>query len=135
MAAALNIALVAFVILNVTKASFNGAYSVCYSFDGEEVQDVSDMQIISSLWAYKCETRIRLSHTRAFRVLLISTGDIELCPCPKCFACDKVIRKNKRFADCCICAETLHLKCVFDKMVIDQEKFIVNSVYMKSNKV
>jgi hypothetical protein len=27
------------------------------------------------------------------------------------------------------------LKCVFDKMVIDQEKFIVNSVYMKSNKV
>ena len=58
-----------------------------------------------------------------YRVLLILPGDIELCPCPKCFACDKVIRKNQRFADCCICAETLHLKCVFDKMVIDQEKF------------
>ena len=64
MAAALKLALITFIIFNVKKASFTAANSVCYSFHGEEVQDVPDMRIISSLWIYKSQKGICLSHTR-----------------------------------------------------------------------
>ena len=120
---ALKLALITFIIFNVKKASFTAANSVCYSFHGEEVQDVPDMRIISSLWICKSEKGICLSHKRALSVLLILAGDVELCPGPKCFVCAKIIRKNQRSTDCCNCGKALHLKCAFDKMVSDQDKF------------
>ena len=105
MAAALKLALITFIIFNVKKASFTAANSVCYSFHGDEVQDVPDLRIISSLWIYKSQKGICLSHTRALSVLLILAGDVELCPGPKCFVCAKIIRKNQRSTDCCNCAK------------------------------
>ena len=116
MAAALKLALITFII-------FTAGNSVCYSFHGKEVQDVPDMRIISSLWIYKSEKGICLSHTRALSVLLILAGVVELCPGPKFFVCAKIIRKNQRSTDCCNCDKALHLKCAFDKMVSDQDKF------------
>ena len=55
MAVAINIALLIFIFLNVKKQSFAGSNSVCYSFNDEEVLDVHNSRITSSLWVYKQE--------------------------------------------------------------------------------
>ena len=44
-----------------------------------------------------------------------------------CFGCEKTIRKNQNAQNCYSCGKLLHLKCLFDKFVEDEERlFCVN---------
>ena len=113
MAAALNIALLIFVLSNVKKQSLAGSNWVCYSFNGEEVTDSCNSRITTSLWVYKRERGIRLcQHPHSgLSLLLILAGDVELWtgPSVKCFTCNKTIRKNKSLEKCFHCERNCHL--------------------------
>ena len=118
MAVAINIALLIFIFLNVKKQSFAGSNSVCYSFNDEEVLDVHNSRITSSLWVYKQERCIYFGQKSysGLSLLLILAGDVELCPGPsvKCVSCNKTIRKNQSSETCCLCESRCHLKCLVD---------------------
>ena len=118
MAVAINIALLIFIFSNVKKQSFAGSNSVCYSFNDEEVLDVHNSHITSSLWVYKQERCIYFGQKSysGLSLLLILAGDVELCPGPsvKCVSCNKTIRKNQSSETCCLCESRCHLKCLVD---------------------
>ena len=116
----------------VKKPSYISANSVCYSFYGEEALDTISLNIASSIWQYKLDNycySLRPKH--ALKILLIISGDIELCPgpCSKCNVCGKGIRKNQSCVSCSGCTDKYHLKCLSFTIKNSSDKFYCNSCY------
>ena len=121
MLVALEFALVILIFSSVKKQFFASSNSICYSFTGEEAKDICNARIISLLWIYKQDRGItvrRNSHS-GLNFLLISAGDVELCPGPalKCFICSKTVIRNQRSDACSECNRLCHIKCLVDSHV------------------
>lgn len=77
----------------------------------------------SSLWQYQLNSGLKIQPKVALQILLLLSGDIEVCPGPslKCSTCEKVIRKNQQRAKCEVCQDVFHSKCLFDKLEGNRE--------------
>ena len=60
MAATLKFAVALLTFFSVKKPSLLGSNSICYSFECEEITDMAETFISSSLWQYKQEYGINL---------------------------------------------------------------------------
>ena len=109
MAVALKFAVMIFVLFNIRKEYFASANSVCFSFNGENVEDVENSRICASIWAYKQEKGTFVGHNSqnhaGLQLLLLLAGDVEMClgHSMKCFSRKKPIRKNQSSENCFIC--------------------------------
>ena len=78
----LRLSFLCFMIFYRRRSEFSSSNSVCYSFKLEEIEDVENTHIYSSLWQYNMDYGIKLRSKAAVQLLLILSGDIELCPGP-----------------------------------------------------
>ena len=76
------IALNLLVILWLKKPGFASASSVCYSFHGEVAVDPKQTLICQSVWCYQQRYGIQVGRKVDLQLLLLLSGDIELCPGP-----------------------------------------------------
>ena len=97
MAVRFKIAQALVVLLSFKKASLVTCNSICYSLYPEDVNDVKETYITSSLWQFKQEYGLNLKSKFAMKIFLILAGDIELCPGPRanCAGCFKVVRQSQ----------------------------------------
>ena len=93
MAVGFTIALALVVLLSLKKTSLVTCNSICCSLYPEDVNDVKETYITSSLWQFKQEYGLNLKSKSAMKILLILAGDIKLCPgpCTNCAGCFKVV--------------------------------------------
>ena len=67
----------------IRKESFASANSRCFSFNGENVEDVENSRICTSIWVYKQEKGAFVGHNSqnhaGFKLLLLLAGIIETC--------------------------------------------------------
>lgn len=66
----------------IKKPSLASSNSVCYSFYGEEVEDVENTYITESMFVIQRCKVIKFKPKVTFEFLLILSCDIETCPCP-----------------------------------------------------
>ncbi len=125
MAVVVNIALALVVLFSLKKTSLVSCNSVCYSLYPEDVRDIKETYISSSLWQFKQEFGLNLKPKYAMRILLILAGDIEICPGPRanCAGCFKVVRRCQGSKVCETCGELYHVKCLTDRFDGKMEKF------------
>ena len=95
MAATINFVLLVIIFVTIKRLSFASANSVCYSFNGEHVQDIQSGRRRASIWAYKQQTKLDMGcrpHA-VLTMLLLLCGDVETCPGPRvtCCSCNKLI--------------------------------------------
>ena len=83
----LRIALNLLVILWLKKPGFASASSVCYSFHGEVAADPKQTLICQSMWCYQQRYGIQVGRKVDLQLLLLLSGDIELCPGPESGNC------------------------------------------------
>ena len=126
MAVALKFALIIYSIICIKKPSFMNANSVCYSFRGELANDINISWIATSLWVNRQENKLHLgqeSHV-GLALLLLLSGDIELCPgpCMKCLTCSKSIRKNQSQEKCFHCGKLFHLNVWLTRSFTDSKR-------------
>ena len=102
------------VTLCVKKPLFTSANSCCYSFHGENVVDHVNLHFTSSFWQYYREKGISLNPNLSLRILLILSGDIEVCPGPRarCTKCEKCFRRNTDQRSCINCHLKHHERCL-----------------------
>ena len=128
MAAVLNFALLVIVIITIKRPSLASANSVCYSLNGEHVQDIQSSRIITSIWAFKQDMKLNMGcrPSCVSIMLLLLCGDVETCPGPRmiCCSCNKSIRKKQSVKRCSACDKDSHLKCLVDEFDIGHEKLL-----------
>ena len=83
----LRIALNFRVILWLKKPGFASASSVCYLFHGEVAADPKQTLICQSVWCYQQRYGIQVGRKVDLQLLLLLSGDIELCPGPESGNC------------------------------------------------
>ena len=83
----LRIALKLLIILWLKKPGFTTASSVCYVFHGEEAIDPNQTLVYQSLWCYQQIYDAQVGRKVDLQLLLILSGDVELCPGPECGDC------------------------------------------------
>ena len=100
------------IIFAIKKPSFTCENKVYYLFDNGVLEpDTNETFILSSLWQFRQQNGMNLRFKDALRILLIISGDVELCPGPltKCNQCNKGIRKN--IIKCKSCIQKFHPRC------------------------
>ena len=78
----LRLLLLIFVIFCIKKP-FISSDSVCYSFDFGLIDDVPVMYVYESLFQLQTSKILSLKPKLALQLLLLLSGDIELCPGPE----------------------------------------------------
>ena len=93
--------------------------------------------IYSSLYVYKQRYGFvyRPRRSNFLQLLLLLSGDIEVCPGPilKCNICTKTIRKNQRSQNCNGCMDRFHEKCLIDKLENNGERLYCLMCNTQSN--
>ena len=122
-----------FFIFFIKKPSNVGSNSNCYMFKGEYVKDIREMFVCSSLWQYQLDFGLKIRPKVALQILLLLSGDIELCPghslnCPTCV---KGIRRNQQRAKCEVCQNVFHMKCLLDKLERNRELLVCSICNVK----
>ena len=79
----INITLIKFIVLlfasiSVKKPTFKTAISQCYSINFQQLIEVPDPLLLSSIWVYKEQNRIFVRPNHFLKMLLILCGDVEL---------------------------------------------------------
>ena len=103
-----------FVTLSVRKPIFTNSNSCCYSFHGEKVTDPVSKHFTNSLWEFYREKGLSVNPKFTLRILLILSGDIEICPGPRarCVKCTKCFRRNIDQRLCTGCNKNFHERCL-----------------------
>ena len=81
----LRLVILIFIIFCKRKASFASANSICYSFRSSNVQGVEEVDvsyIYPSIWQFNHMYGVRLRRKTALQLILLLSGDIEICPGP-----------------------------------------------------
>ena len=86
-AVALRVLIAYLLTLFVKKPTFITCEPVRYSwsyYDIDSVTFVENSYIYQSIWQYKLQCGIKLRQTYALQLILLLSGDIEICPGPEC---------------------------------------------------
>ena len=122
----------------VKKTYYVTEDGISYTLGTSNVIDLNEKHYgYTSLWVLKKKH----SFTRCYSprsilcLLLLTSGDIEICPGPKytCTNCTKTIRKNQKFGCCSNCSTRCHLKCMQDLNLDGNAMFFCNLCQINNN--
>ena len=113
-AVTLKLLLTFFISLSVKKPLFTNTTSCCYAFHGENIVEPENLHFTSSFWEFYRGKGLSLNPKFTLKILLILSGDIEVCPGPRarCIECEKCFRRNTDQRTCSGCSVKFHDKCL-----------------------